>query len=263
MLGVIGGDIIGSAYEFKKRTSYDFSPLFNPHSKITDDTICSLAIMDAMTNNICPTIALRHWCRRYFHIGGWGKRFIFWVMAPEPKPYGSAGNGSAMRIASVGWAAQSETKLFELSNIFTSITHNHDDGLVAAKATSLAVFLARNGNTQEQIKKRLSTFYDLTFNLDELRKSYERTEMAKDSVPQALYCALNSSSYEDAVRTAVSLGGDADTQAAIAGGVAEALYGIENHLLEKILSYLDSDMIKVVRDFYKKFNVANHVLSRF
>jgi ADP-ribosyl-[dinitrogen reductase] hydrolase len=261
MLGVIGGDIIGSVYEFKKRTAYDFSPLFHPKSRITDDTICSIAIMDALTNDKCPKTTLREWCRRYFRVGGWGKRFIFWVMAEESKPYGSAGNGSAMRIASVGWAAKSETELFELSDKFTSITHDHEDGLTAAKATSLAVFLARNGNTQQQISERLSVFYDLNFSLDKLRANYTRTEMAKDSVPQALYCALNSSSYEDAVRNAVSLGGDADTQAAIAGGVAEAMFGIDNKLVEQILCYLDDDMIRVICDFYKKYELPIEVLN--
>jgi type I restriction enzyme M protein len=176
-------------------------------------------------------------------------------MAKEPTPYGSAGNGSAMRIGSVGWAAQSETELFEMSNKFTAITHAHEDGLIAAKATSLSVFLARNGHTQQQIHERLANFYDLNFSFDDLRANYKRTEMAKDSVPQALYCALNSNSYEDAVRNAVSLGGDADTQAAIAGGVAEAMFGIDNKVVEQILSYLDGNMTKVIRDFYKEYNL--------
>ena len=257
MLGVFGGDIIGSVYEFKRRTPYNFEPLFHQDANITDDSVCSVAIMDALLHDKPPPETLRTWCREYFHIGGWGKRFAFWLVSKSPAPYHSAGNGSAMRIASVAWVAKSEEELFKLCDTFTSITHNHPDGLVAARATSLAVWLARQGEKPDTIRRRLSAFYSLDFDLTELQQHYQRTERAKDSVPQAIFCALTATSYEDAVRRAVSLGGDADTQAAIAGGIAEALFGIDDATIAKITSYLDPKMRSVIHDFYDEYVMLN------
>lgn len=253
MLGVFGGDIIGSVYEFKKRTPYAFSPLFHPNAHITDDSVCSIAIMDALLHGKPPEEALRHWCREYFHIGGWGKRFAFWLVSTEPKPYNSAGNGSAMRIAAVGWVARSEEELIQLSDACTGVTHDHPDGLTAARATSLAVYLARQGAEADEIRERLSKYYALDYAFSELQQHYQRTELAKESVPQAIYCALTATSYEDAVRRAVSLGGDADTQAAIAGGIAEARFGVEPAIADRVRSYLDPTMLAVVDRFYEAF----------
>ena len=242
MLGVIAGDIIGSVYEFKKNVPYQFMPLFHEKAKITDDTVCSIAVMDALMSDAEPAQALRFWCRKYFHIGGWGKRYVQWLASKNPQPYGSAGNGSAMRIASVGWVANSEDEVFSFSDRVTQVTHNHPEGIAAARATSLAVFLARKGHNQQFIKERLSEFYDLDFYTRDIIATYERTELAKDSVPQAIACALESTSLEDAIRRAVSLGGDADTQAAIAGGIAEGLFGFDEAFLSQVKMRLDGDM---------------------
>lgn len=158
-----------------------------------------------------------------------------------------------MRIASVGWVAHSEDEVFSLADRFTEITHNHPDGITAARATSLTVFLARAGHNQQFIKERLSEFYDLNFCTREIAATYQRTELAKDSVPQAIACALEATNYEDAIRLAVSLGGDADTQAAIAEGFAEALFGIDEKTLSEIKSRLDKEMLDVVERFYARY----------
>ena len=253
MLGVICGDIVGSVYEFKRNIPYQFTPLFHDKAKITDDTVCSIAVMDALLNNTDATQALHFWCRKYFHIGGWGKRYVQWLASNDPQPYGSAGNGSAMRIASVGWVARTEEEVLLLADKYTAVTHNHPDGMAAARATSLAVYFARHGVSQAEIKQRLSHYYDLNFTINDIRDAYQRTELAKDSVPQAIVCALEATSLEDAIRLAVSLGGDADTQAAIAGGIAEALFGVDDAFIKPIKQRLNNDMWDVVLRFYRRF----------
>lgn len=251
MLGNITGDIIGSYYEFKKLTLYDFEPLFHPYAKFTDDTVCTIAVMDGLINTLDATQVLHRWGREYWSVGGWGKRFAFWLASPNPQPYGSYGNGSAMRVAPVAWLANSEAETLELSDKFTSITHNHPDGMNAARATALAVFLGRTGENQDDIRQRLSEYYNLAFTIDEIKSCYLRTEVAKDSVPQAIVCALEATSFEDAIRKAVSLSGDTDTQDAIAGGIAEALFGIPEEIKAKTLLYLDVKMLNIVEQFYK------------
>jgi ADP-ribosylglycohydrolase len=250
VLGNITGDIIGSYYEFKKTTPYDFTPLFHPLAKITDDTVCTIAVMDGLINSLDATQALHKWGREYWSVGGWGKKFALWLASPNPTPYGSYGNGCAMRVAPVAWFAKSEVETLELSDKFTRITHNHPDSMSAARATSLAIFLGRTGTTKNCIRERLSEYYDLAFSIDEIKPNYKRTEVAKDSVPQAIVCALEATSFEDAIRKAVSLSGDTDTQAAIAGGIAEAIFGIPDEIRMKTLSYLDDTMLSVVKRFY-------------
>ncbi|UTP72769.1 ADP-ribosylglycohydrolase family protein [Alteromonas sp. LMIT006] len=253
MLGVIAGDIIGSKYEFSKIKRYDFEPLFHPKSKYTDDTICTTAVMKSILDNSCPIKTMHSHCRKYFSTGGWGQRFIQWMASKDPQPYESWGNGSAMRIAPVGWVVKTPEEVIALSDKYTLITHNHPEAVDAARATSLSVFYARQGKSPDEIRHLLSVYYILDYSINDIRDEYQRTERAKDSVPQAITAALEATSFEDAIRLAVSLGGDTDTQAAIAGGVAEARFGVPKDIKNQALCYLDDDLTDIVMDFYKQF----------
>ena len=261
MLGTFAGDIIGSVYEFKKGLRYDFTPLFHHNAKITDDTICSLAVMDGLLNDKDPTEVIHSWGRKYWAIGGWGKLFAQWLASPNPQPYGSYGNGAAMRIAAVGWVAQSEKELIKLATQFTEVTHNHPDGINAAIATALAVYYARAGHSSGAISHALCPYYDLNFTIAEISESYKRTEIAKDSVPQAIVCGLEATSFEDAIRKAVSLNGDTDTQAAIAGAIAEARFGIPTDITNTVRGFLNGDMKLIVDEFYGRY-INNYRLSQ-
>ena len=251
MLGVIAGDIIGSKYEFSKVKRYDFTPLFHSKSKYTDDTICTTAVMKSIIDNACPIQTMHSHCRKYFSTGGWGQRFIQWMASKDPQPYESWGNGSAMRIAPVGWIANTPEVVIALSDKYTLITHNHPEAIDAARATALSVLYARQGKPPENIRQLLSEYYVLDFAISDISESYQRTERAKDSVPQAITAALEATSFEDAIRLAVSLGGDTDTQAAIAGGIAEARFSVPEDIQSQALSYLDDNLKTIVSDFYK------------
>lgn len=250
MLGVIAGDIIGSVYEFTKHKQYDFTPLFHEKAKFTDDTICVTAVMKSLVNNTPPIETMHAHCRAYFSTGGWGKMFVRWMGSKDPQPYGSYGNGSAMRIAPVGWVANTEEEVISLSDTYTEITHNHEEGMKAARVTALAVFYAKQGLSVNDMRNKLSEYYDLDFTIDDIRPTYQRTEVAADSVPQAIVAALEATSFEDAIRLAVSLGGDTDTQAAIAGGIAEARFGVSDEIKAKVFEYLDDNLRQIVEKFY-------------
>ena len=252
MLGVIAGDIIGSVYEFTKHKQYDFTPLFHEKAKYTDDTICVTAVMKSFVNETPPIETMHTHCRAYFSTGGWGKMFVRWMGSKDPQPYGSYGNGSAMRIAPVGWIANTEKEVISLSDSYTEITHNHEEGIKAARATALAVFYARQQMSVSDMKNKLSEYYNLDFTIASIRPAYQRTEVAADSVPQAIVAALEAISFEDAIRLAVSLGGDTDTQAAIAGGIAEARFGVPDEIKSKVFEYLDDNLLQIVDNFYAK-----------
>ena len=254
MLGVIAGDIIGSKYEFSKVKRYDFEPLFYPKSKYTDDTICTTAVIKSILDNACPVQTMHSHCRKYFSTGGWGQRFIQWMASKDPQPYESLGNGSAMRIAPVGWIANTSEEVIALSDKYTLITHNHPEAIDAARATALSVLYARQNKSPDEIRQLLSDYYALDYSIHDIRDSYERTERARDSVPQAITAALEATSFEDAIRLAVSLGGDTDTQAAIAGGIAEARFGVPEEIQAQALSYLDDDLKGIVLKFYATLN---------
>lgn len=258
MIGVIAGDIIGSVYEFSKKIPYSFEPLFHPAAKFTDDTICSLAVMDSILQNTSPQDSLHTWCRRYWSTGGWGKMFVQWLASSNPSPYGSFGNGAAMRIAAVAWVSKSENEVIELSDKYTDITHNHPDGIISARATSLAVYLCKNGTPIDDVRIALNEYYDLNFSIADVIDSYRRTEVASESVPHAIVCALEAVSFEDAIRKAISLGGDTDTQAAIAGGIAEARFGIPSDIRKKTLKFLKPEMLSVVNLFYETYTINKH-----
>jgi ADP-ribosylglycohydrolase len=254
MLGTLIGDIIGSAYEFSHFKGKDFAPLFHPKARFTDDTVCTVAVADALIRGTDPQATLIDWCKRYAENGGWGKRFAEWFMDDNPQPYGSWGNGVAMRIAPVGLLANTEAEVLGWSNTVTSITHNHPDGLDSAKAVALAIFWARRQAPAAEIGRRLTERFGYPLHLtpNDIRPTYKRTEKAIDSVPQAISCALHTNSFEDAIRTAVSLGGDSDTIAAIAGGISEALHGIPNDIAVQASTYLPTDMKAVMSLLYSE-----------
>lgn len=254
MLGAITGDIVGSAYEFKNYRSKDFSPLFHPDARFTDDTVCTVAIADALLQGTDSAEVLHSWCKRYAENGGWGQRFALWITDENPQPFGSWGNGAAMRISSVGFLANTEDQVIECADAATMITHNHPEAIVSARAVALAIFWAKSCIASTEIAKRLIKRYGYNLNQtpDEIRPTYKRTERASGSVPQAIVCALQSISFEDSIRNAVSIGGDSDTIAAIAGSIAEARFGIPEDIAKRSWEYLPSDMRSVVASFYAR-----------
>ncbi len=254
MLGAIAGDIVGSVYEFNNYRAKDFEPLFHSQAKFTDDTICTVAIAHSILDNLNPVTALQDWCQRYWDKGSWGKRFFEWMFDDNPKPYGSYGNGGAMRVSAAAYLASSFDDAMQKAHAVTVITHDHPEGLKGALSTAAAIWWSLAGHTAEKVREAVEAEfgYDLNFDLDELRRTYERTEASQGSVPQAIACALQASGFEDAVRTAVSIGGDSDTIAAIAGSIAEARFGLPEGLGVKTWGYLPTEMQHVIGRAYRK-----------
>ena len=253
MLGAVIGDIVGSAYEFRPLKSKRFEPLFHPQAHFTDDTVCTVAVADALVHGSDPAATLQAWCRRYESVGGWGQRFAFWIVDDAPRPYGSWGNGGAMRVSAAGLLARNEEEVMRMVDAVTLITHNHPDALTGARAVALAIHWARAGQDADQMADGLSQRFGYVLNrpLDDIRPGYRRTEKASGSVPEAIACALQSTSVEDALRNAVSLGGDSDTMAAMAGSIAEAMHGMEPALAAQGWGYLPDDMRRVLTDLYR------------
>ena len=256
MIGAIIGDVVGSIYEFRNYKATDFEPFISPSSHFTDDTIMTIAVADGLLNERDPQEALRDWGRRYWSNGGWGQRFASWLATEEPEPYDSFGNGAAMRISPVAWLSNSYESAMLNADRFTEISHNHPEGMKAARATVSAIWWAREGLDVEQIRQKLteSFGYDLTRTTDEIRPTYFFSEASQKSVPEALICALEGKSYEDAVRLAVSLGGDSDTIAAIAGSVAEARFGIPDKFVNQVRKVMQKDMLDIFDQFEKVVN---------
>ena len=252
MLGGIAGDIIGSAYEKRNYRGKDFEPLFHARARFTDDTVCIVAVADALINGIPPAQALQDWGRRYWDNGGWGQRFALWLADDDPKPYGSWGNGGAMRVAPAALLARSLDEALELAHYVTAVTHNHLEGIRGAQATAMAIYQARQGASVEAMRDAISNRfgYDLSPTVDEIRPGYRHSEAAQRSVPQALVCAFDATDFEDAVRNAVSIGGDSDTIAAIAGAIAEARFGMPEGIAHLVWNYLAPDMKRCISQLY-------------
>jgi len=252
MLGAITGDIVGSIYEWKNHRSKDF-PLFGPRCDYTDDSVCTVALADALLTGADPARHLQAWCRR--HPGrGYGGMFGQWLHEPAPVAYDSFGNGAAMRVSAAGWLADEARAVTELADRITVITHSHPEGLKGARATAHAILRARQGAEARDIREEIvATFgYDLSRAVDEIRLDYEFNETCQQTVPEALICALSATDFEDAIRNAISIGGDSDTVAAIAGSVAEALFGIPSAIAHQARGYLPADMIDVLDRFEKE-----------
>ncbi len=257
MLGAIAGDVIGSVYEHRSNGSTEF-PLLTDASRFTDDTVLTVATAEAILRGTDYESAYRSWASRYPD-AGYGGTFRRWVLDTGMGAYGSWGNGSAMRVSPVGWAYDSiETVLAEAA-ASASVTHNHAEGVRGAQAVALAVFLARTGATREEIRAEISTRfgYDLTRTIAEIRPEYHFDVSCQGSVPEAITAFLEASSVEDAVRLAISLGGDADTQAAIAGSIAEAFFGeVPTEIAAPVLARLPAEMREVVDEFARLYRAA-------
>ena len=259
MLGAIIGDIAGSVYEFNNYRAKDFQPFFHPKAFFTDDTVCTVAVADALVNGKDPAGTLREWGRRYWDNGGWGQRFALWIATDDMGPYNSLGNGAAMRVSAAGLLATSIEEAIALSDRVTEVTHNHTEGMRGGAATAVAIHMARTGRGAEEIRQAIvQRFqYDLTPSVDEIRPTYRYNERSQDTVPQALTCALEANDYEDAIRNAISIGGDSDTIAAIAGAVAEALFGISDDVAAEAWRFLPTEMRVVLQDLYATAGKSN------
>jgi ADP-ribosylglycohydrolase len=253
MLGAIIGDIVGSVYEFNNYRAKDFQPFFNRKAFFTDDSVCTCAIADALVNQRDPARALKEWGERYWENGGWGRSFALWLGSDSFEPYNSYGNGAAMRVAPAGLLAKSLEEAVELACKVTQVTHNHPEGLKGAVATASAIFLAKTGHSQANIRGHIAaTFgYDMTRTIDEIRPTYKFNESCQQTVPEALTCVLEADSFEDAIRNAISIGGDSDTIGAIAGGVAEAMFGIPEDIADNAWNRLPEDMRQILTALYE------------
>ena len=254
MIGSIAGDIIGSVYEFCPVKTKQFD-LFTENSVFTDDTVCTIAVADHILNGGGYAAKLKQHGRRYPG-AGWGGRFYEWLFGGSNKPYNSYGNGSAMRVSPVGFAFNTLNKVLEEAKISAEVTHNHPEGIKGAQAVAAAIFLARHKKTKEEIRSYIQeTFeYDLRQTVDQIRPNYEFHETCQESVPQSIICFLDSTDYEDAVRNAISLGGDADTMACIAGGIAQAYYGtIPEYIIDETCKRLDPVLFDIWSQFDAKF----------
>lgn len=260
MLGAIIGDIVGSPYELDQNVikTTDF-PLFKDASVFTDDTVMTLAVAEGMMNgynNPKKTIfeiinSMQKWGLKYPN-AGYGSSFINWLYSKNPKPYNSYGNGAAMRVSSVAWLYDTLEKAEKYAELSAIVSHNHAEGIKGAKAVASAIFLARQGRRKNEIKNYITLNYGYKFNktCDEIRPFYCRTETCQETVPQAVTAFLDGNSFEEVIRLAVSLGGDSDTLAAIAGSIAEAYYGIPNNIRKQAYEKLDDNINKLLERFY-------------
>lgn len=255
MLGAIIGDIIGSAYEFNNTKTMDF-PLFTPLSRFTDDTVLTVAVADAILHNKDYARSMWEYGRRYPQ-AGYGGRFAQWLQSPERKPYNSFGNGSAMRISPVGFAFDTVEEILTEAEKIASVTHNHPEGIKGAQVVALAVLMARQGAEKKDIKREIEARfnYNLQRKLDDIRPGYTFDVSCQGSVPEAILAFLESNDYEDAIRKAISLGGDSDTIACMSGGIAQAYYKkIPAYMIEPARDILDADLLKIVDCFAAKFD---------
>ncbi|OLS40830.1 N-6 DNA methylase [Bacillus sp. MRMR6] len=256
MLGAIIGDIVGSRFEWNNNKTKEFDFL-TYKCFVTDDSIMSLAIAKAILDckgdyhNLNElAVSCMQEIGRPYPDSGYGGMFNEWMYSDNPQPYNSFGNGAAMRVSACGFAASTLEEAKQLSKKVTEVTHNHAEGMKGAEATTVAIFLAKTGNNILEIRDFINDhYYPMNFTLDGIRESYEFNETCQDTVPQAIMAFLESISFEDAIRNAISIGGDSDTLAAITGGVAEAYYGIPTDIRKHALTFLDERLMKILIDF--------------
>ena len=260
MCGAILGDIIGSPYEFDRGEKTKHFPLFSRYSHFTDDTVMTIAVAEAFLDMQIGedhditrdrlVFYLRQWGRKYPY-AGYGGRFRRWLRDQDPQPYGSWGNGSAMRVSAVGWLFDDLDTTRAMARLSAAVTHNHPEGIKGAEATASAIYLARTGRTKAEIKSYIEEnfHYDLSRTCDEIRPDYYHVESCQETVPEAITAFLEGQSFEDVIRTAVSLGGDCDTLTCIAGSMAEAFYGIPQELKDQCRRRLDPAMLEVLQRF--------------
>ena len=248
MLGAITGDIVGSIYEGHNHKSKDF-PFFGQGCTFTDDTVCTIAVADCLMNDGDFADFLRRYVRKHPY-RGYGGMFREWA-GSNMGPYNSWGNGSAMRVSPVAHVARDEQELLDLAEQTSVVTHNHPDAVAGAQATALTMWMAKFGIDVAAIREEIFNRFDynLSPSVDDIRPSYRFDISCAGTVPQAITCALEGTDYEDAVRNAISIGGDADTIACITGGIAEVMFGLPDEIAEASLGYLTDDLIEVVDRF--------------
>ena len=262
MYGAILGDIIGSPYEFDRGNKSKDFPLFSPNSTFTDDSVMTLAVADAFLS-LPPQVSeveirrflvrsMQTYGRKYPY-AGYGGMFRRWLKDTNPQPYGSYGNGSAMRVSSAAWLFDDLETVRHMARLSAEVTHNHPEGIKGAEATASAIFLARTGSTKAEIKSYIEAnfHYDLSRTCDEIRPTYHHVESCQETVPEAITAFLEGRSFEDVIRTAVSLGGDCDTLTCIAGSIAEGFYGVPEELKQQCWEHLPENLRKVLRRFEK------------
>lgn len=258
MIGAIIGDIVGSRFEWDNHRNKEFE-LFTRDCFATDDSIMTLAIGKALMQSKSDwsdlggqaVNCMQEVGRPYPHCG-YGGRFWDWMYSDHPMPYNSFGNGAAMRVSACGFIAKSLEEAKALSKAVTEVTHNHPEGLKGAEATVVAIYMARTGCSIEEIRDLIDReYYPMNFTLDEIRDTYAFNETCQDTVPQALEAFFESTSFEDAIRNAISVGGDSDTLAAITGGIAEAYYGVPEAMKLRALGYLDNRLLEIYKAFDK------------
>ncbi|MEI7830724.1 MAG: ADP-ribosylglycohydrolase family protein [Prolixibacteraceae bacterium] len=259
MLGAIIGDIVGSRFEFTNHKSTEFE-LFHRDCQFTDDTICTIAVADWLcTTEPNPqrfADLLQQWCREYPNpMGGYGLKFKSWIREANPQPYGSFGNGSAMRIAPVGWAFNTVEETCMVAKQISEVTHNHPEGIKGAQAAAVAIFLARTGHSKQEIKQEITDRfgYNLNRTCREIQPVYLYNETCQGTVPEAIIAFMDGTDFESSIRLAVSLGGDSDTLTCITGSIAEAFYRIPYEIEKSAMNYLPEKITNVLSLFRKKF----------
>jgi ADP-ribosylglycohydrolase len=256
MIGAIIGDIAGSIFEFRPHKSTKF-PLFVSSCRFTDDSVLTIALADCILTNADYVDKLKEYALRYPQ-AGYGGSFKAWVRSDERGPYNSYGNGSAMRTSPVGYAYNTLEEVLLQAKKYAAVTHNHPEGIKGAQATAACIFLARTGKSKAEIKQYVETTfeYNLDKSIDDIRTTYKFDVTCQGSVPQAIRAFLEADSYEQAIRLAISLGGDSDTQGCITGGIAQAAFGVPLELRKRGLEYLDDKLRTVICAFEAKFLAA-------
>ena len=262
MIGAILGDMIGAPYEFDRSPKTKEFPLFGPGTEFTDDSVMTVAVAEALLDasggsddeiRAALVSSMRKWGGRY-PCAGYGARFYGWLRAKDPGPYGSYGNGSAMRVSAAGWLYDTVEETRRIARLTAEVTHNHPEGIKGAEATASAIFLARTGAGKDEIKAYIAGAfgYDLSRSCDEIRPAYYHVESCQKTVPEAVTAFLEGTDFVDVIRTAVSLGGDCDTLTCIACSIGEAFYGIPEALVLECRNRLPEDMLSVVDRFMER-----------
>ncbi len=269
MIGAIIGDVVGSRYEWDNNRSKDFE-LFGEDNRATDDSIMSLAVAKSLLDcdgnyDNLKDVTIKNMVEigRKYPNCGFGGKFYHWIMTDNHEPYNSFGNGSAMRVSSCGIVGKDLDEVKKLSKIVTDVSHNHPEGEKGAEAIACAVYLANNGSSKEEIEEFIRTnYYDIDYVLPEIMYDYTFDVTCAGSVPQALEAFFESDSFEDTIRNAISIGGDSDTIAAMAGSVAAAYYGVPEDIKEKALSYLSPDLLEIYNNFENKYPLNKKEISK-